>query len=96
MSKKSNRRRKRDDKIAVLVVDDGDGPIAFTLPAELAPEARLPGIDPAPASPDDRPYRRLRLNGGGAPDLYDPRMHAAADELDDRALRRGRPNGKAV
>jgi hypothetical protein len=36
------KQRKHDDDLAVLVVGDGNGPVPYTVPAELAPEATPP------------------------------------------------------
>jgi hypothetical protein len=76
--KKQPKRRKRDDELAVLVVDGDDGPVAYTLPAELAPEARVPGINPVPArappSEKDSGARRQRLAD----------LHARQQQRDER------------
>jgi hypothetical protein len=45
---KKRKQKRNDEELGVLVIDTDDGPVAFTVPAELVPEARVPGFNFVP------------------------------------------------
>lgn len=58
--KRKRRHNRLDDELVALVVYDDSGLVGpFTLPADIAPEARVPGINPVAVEDQDDLFPEL-------------------------------------